>query len=281
MSYEAKVYNVMIASPGDLEEERKVCREVIYDWNAVNSETKKIVLMPTGWETHSSPEMGGTAQGIINDQVLSPSDVLVGIFWTRAGTPTAEHESGTIEEIERHIAAGRLAMIYFSDREVRLSTVNPEQYAKVNAFRESCKSRGLLNNFETVNDFREKFSRHLQIKVNTHKIFSGLNSMPESVLPEIEAPLSIAQSLTREARFILKEVCLDEFEQVSYVCYFGGADLETNNKNLLEGIDSSAMTKWEVGFHQLETKGLISDVVSTGEVFKLTTKGREVASLLK
>lgn len=280
MSYEAKVYNLMIASPGDVEEERKICREVIYDWNVVNSKTKKIVLMPTGWDTHSSPEMGGTAQSIINDQVLSSCDVLVGIFWTKAGTPTAEHESGTIEEIERHIAAGRLTMIYFSDREVRISAVNPEQYAKVKAFRERCKLRGLLYSFDTVSDFRDKFSRHLQIQVNTHETFSGLSSTSESIVPEIEAPLAIAQSLTREARFILKEVCLDECEQVSYVCYFGGADLETNNKNLLEGIDSSAMTKWEVGFHQLETKGLISDVVSTGEVFKLTTKGREVASLI-
>ncbi|MFH4621427.1 hypothetical protein [Vibrio furnissii] len=59
MSFEAKVFNVMIASPGDVSSERAIIRDVIYEWNAVHSETRNIVLLPVGWETHSSPEMGG------------------------------------------------------------------------------------------------------------------------------------------------------------------------------------------------------------------------------
>lgn len=68
MSYTATVYNVMIASPSDVSEERVICREVIHEWNVVHSEKDGIVLMPLGWDTHSSPAMGDRPQEIINKQ---------------------------------------------------------------------------------------------------------------------------------------------------------------------------------------------------------------------
>ena len=44
MSYDAKVFNVMIASPSDVESERSIVREVIYEWNAVHSEREKYCI---------------------------------------------------------------------------------------------------------------------------------------------------------------------------------------------------------------------------------------------
>jgi len=57
MSYNAIVFNVMIASPGDVASERSIIREVIYEWNVVHSKDRNIVLLPIGWESHSSPEI--------------------------------------------------------------------------------------------------------------------------------------------------------------------------------------------------------------------------------
>ena len=48
----------MIASPGDVAEERDLIRTVIHDWNDVNAETSNVMLAAVGWETHSSPELG-------------------------------------------------------------------------------------------------------------------------------------------------------------------------------------------------------------------------------
>ncbi len=62
MSYNAKVYKVSIASPDDVQREREVVRSVLMRWNAINAESKKIILLPIGWETHAEPEMGITAQ---------------------------------------------------------------------------------------------------------------------------------------------------------------------------------------------------------------------------
>ena len=47
-----------------------------------------MILMPVGWDTHASPEMGDRAQAIINKQVLKNADLVVAAFWTRLGSPT-------------------------------------------------------------------------------------------------------------------------------------------------------------------------------------------------
>jgi len=71
MPFCANVYRVFIASPGDVEAERKVIREVVAEWNAVNAEKCGLVLMPMGWDTDSSPLMGAHPQVRISQQVLS------------------------------------------------------------------------------------------------------------------------------------------------------------------------------------------------------------------
>jgi hypothetical protein len=168
VSYTAKVFNVMIASPGDVASERAIIRDVIYEWNAVNSSARNIVLMPIGWESHSSPEMGASPQAIINNQILDKCDLLVGVFWTRLGTPTKEHPSGTVEEIEKHIQSDKLAMLYFSGQPVVMESVDLDQYKELQKFKESCQSRGLYESYDSHSDFKDKFYRHLQIKVNQH-----------------------------------------------------------------------------------------------------------------
>lgn len=130
MSYSALVFNVMIASPGDVASERSIIREVIHEWNVVHSRARNIVLLSIGWESHSSPDMGRKPQEIINSQVLDKCDLLVGVFWTRIGTPTNGYASGTVEEIEKHIETGKPAMLYFSSQPVVLDTVDLNQISE-------------------------------------------------------------------------------------------------------------------------------------------------------
>ncbi len=131
MAYKATVMPVMIASPGDVAEEREIARKVIHDWNDVNSQRSKVMLAAVGWDSHSSPELGERPQELINKRILKDCDILVGVFWSRLGTPTGKSNSGTIEEIEEHVAAGKPAMIYFSSRPVEPNSVDPDQYNQV------------------------------------------------------------------------------------------------------------------------------------------------------
>src|ERR1700716_3442973 len=114
MSYASTVFNVLIASPGDVNAERDLAREVVYEWNASHSRSRKIVLQPIGWETHSHPTMGDRAQSILNEQILKDADLVVAIFWTRIGTPTGEAPGGSVEELQRHMTENKPAMVYFS-----------------------------------------------------------------------------------------------------------------------------------------------------------------------
>ncbi|MBH5370953.1 hypothetical protein [Bradyrhizobium glycinis] len=65
---------------------------------------------------------------MINDRVLKDWDLLVGIFWTRLSTPTGTSASGSVEEIEKHIAAGKPATAYISNTPVALNSIDLAQY---------------------------------------------------------------------------------------------------------------------------------------------------------
>jgi len=151
----------MIASPGDVSAERQAIQSIIHRWNSLYADDRKTVLIPVTWETHSTPEMGGRAQSIINRQVLEKCDLLVAVFWTRLGSPTGESPSGTVEEIRKHLAAGKPAMIYFSEKPVELGSVDLTQYAALKTFRVECEQSGLIATYSSLPDFADTFSRHL------------------------------------------------------------------------------------------------------------------------
>lgn len=163
MAYLATVIPVIIASPADVREERDIIRSVIHDWNDVHAASSGIMLAPVGWETHASPELGARPQALINSRVLKDCDLLVGVFWTRLGTPTGKAASGTVEEINEHLAAGKPAMIYFSSRPVAPESLDVEQYAEVSSFKEHCRELGLIETFDDATEFREKFRKQLQL----------------------------------------------------------------------------------------------------------------------
>jgi hypothetical protein len=169
--YRAKVFNVMLASPGDVATERRMARDAIHEWNSIHSESRSIVLMPVGWETHSSPLVGDRPQAIINEQVLLRSDLLVAIFWTRLGTATGEAASGTVEEIEKHIGCGRPAMLYFSAVPVIPDSVDFAQFRALQEFKNNIALRSLFETYESISEFKEKFSRQLAQVLNAHSYF--------------------------------------------------------------------------------------------------------------
>src|ERR1700731_2767221 len=84
------------------------------EWNALDGEAESVVLLPVAWETHATPRSGVRPQAAINEQLVDQSDILVGMFWTKLGTSTGVAPSGTVEEIERFISAGKPTLLYFS-----------------------------------------------------------------------------------------------------------------------------------------------------------------------
>jgi len=159
--FSCEVLEVLVASPSDLREERRLIPELIHAWNAEHALEMGLMFSPVLWETHSTPEMGERPQAILNRQLADRCDLLIGAFWTRLGTPTGEAPSGTVEEIERFTADGKRVLLYFSSRPVALASVDEEQYANLKAFKAAVREKGLFEEYEDIPELREKLPRHL------------------------------------------------------------------------------------------------------------------------
>lgn len=278
MSYIAQTYSVMIASPGDVAFERAIIRDVIFEWNVVNLITRKIVLLPIGWETHSSPEMGAPPQAIINSQVLDRCDLLVGVFWTRIGTPTDDYASGTVEEIQRHIRTGKPTMLYFSSQPVAMDTADLDQIAKLKDFKDSCRSHGLYESYDSHADFRSKFYRQLQLKLNGNPFFlSDLGGVSDNSVEESKTKIP---EISAEARVLLKEASLDDHGKILYLRYIGGTSIQTNGKNVISSNERREIATWEHALDELLTLNLIIERGQKGEVFELTNRGYQIAEMI-
>ena len=44
--YNAKVFHIMIGAPSDINEEVAIVKETVHNWNDLNSERERIVLLP-------------------------------------------------------------------------------------------------------------------------------------------------------------------------------------------------------------------------------------------
>ncbi len=280
VSYDAKVYNVMIASPGDVASERNIVREILYEWNTVNSMQRNMVLLPLTWETHMSPEMGTSPQEIINKRILNKCDLLVGVFWTRVGTATGGYASGTVEEIEKHLKSGKPTMLYFSNQPVHPDTVDTQQIGKLKDFKKSCQKRGLCEAYDSYSDFKQKLYRQLQIKINQDGYFRVVDQNLE--IPTVVRPSeSNVVALSHEGRVLLKEASMDEHGAIIHVKTLGGTTIQTNGKNMVAYNDPRDIAKWESALNELITAKLIVDQGYKGELFDLTDLGYRMADTIE
>jgi hypothetical protein len=165
MAYNARVFRILIASPSDVQQEREAAVRVIQRWNDLYSNTRGVVILPVRWETHTAPEFNVRPQEAINLQIVDDADLVVGIFWTRIGTPTGEAASGTVEEIERVAQAGKQVMLYFSQAPMNPYEVESRQMAKVKSFRENVQTNARIETFTSLLDFQDKFADHLEMRI--------------------------------------------------------------------------------------------------------------------
>jgi nucleoside 2-deoxyribosyltransferase len=163
MPYSATVFNVLIASPSDVPNERQAIAESLHEWNALHAESTGKVLLPVMWESHSAPSMGDRPQGIINELVVKSCDMLIGAFWTRLGSPTGVEDSGTVEEIKWFLKQQKPVMLYYSDAPVQPSKIDKNQLDKLEEFKKSIRKQGIQEDYSSVDELKTKLSRHLTI----------------------------------------------------------------------------------------------------------------------
>jgi hypothetical protein len=251
-------------------------RSAIEEWNTIHSADRHLILQSLGWETHSTPYMGDRPQAIINKQVLQGCDLLIAMFWTRLGSPTGKASSGTVEEIEEHLRNGKPVMLYFSNAPVRLDSVDDTQYKALKEFRASCEQRGLVESFDSIDEFREKIRRQLPqtiIRVYCGAAQTGVDAQ----LPK--EPL--APNMTDAAKSLLVEAAKDRNGTILRIEASTGLVVQTNRKQFVEQGNVRNEALWKAAIRELVNLGLLEQYDERGDVFQRTFSGHEVAGRLK
>lgn len=168
MTSQATVYRILIAAPNDVIAEQRAIQEMISSWNTKYSAKMKAVFLPVLLEAQMVQEMNDRPQVLLKNQVIKDCDILIGIFWTRIGPDAALAESITIKVINDFLKSGKAVMIYLSSAPAVPGSVDLKQYGILMKFMDEFLKQGLVINYDSIGDFREKIS--MQIISNMLKI---------------------------------------------------------------------------------------------------------------
>jgi len=200
---DSKIVKILVASPSDVDEERLIVEQVIEDWNTRNSAKQQLTLMAVLWEKHAAPENtgdGGGPQPRITRQIVDDCDCAIGIFWNRIGTPTVFAEGGAVEEVHRMLTIlKRPVMVYFSNAPIARKKFEKEQVDKLDAFKKSMQSDGLIWEYDSTVDFRIMLTRHLDLNIDDW-FFSSIPLKTQ--LPTVELLRRYQATLKHELGYI-------------------------------------------------------------------------------
>ena len=167
MPIKTQTYRVLIASPSDLTEERHAAAQAIHAWNSEHVAAESVVLLPVMWETHATPQSCLRPQEAINHQLVQQCDMLIGMFWTKLGTSTGVAESGTVEEINQFVAAGKPALLYFSSRPIDPNRIDTKQLKKLRKFKEATYKNALIGTFNSIGNLKRTLQSDLLRQVRS------------------------------------------------------------------------------------------------------------------
>ncbi len=137
-------------------------KEVLH-FNNFFGRSNNIIVRTRHWSKDSYSEFGNPPQELLNKQIVDSSDLALGVFWTRFGTPTENYGSGTEEEIERMLAMGKQVFLYFLDKPVCPSQINQEQYKKIQTFMNKHKNEGIFFSVPDEKTLANKFRENLEL----------------------------------------------------------------------------------------------------------------------
>ena len=165
---------IVVASPSDVQDERKALERVVKRLNRVVSVRvdPELRLEVVGWEDAYPGFHPEGPQGLIDTFLrINESDFLVGIFWKRFGTPVKDAKSGTEKEILTAYKAWKKKrhpqiMIYFNQQPFMPGTTEEaEQMVQVQKFKEEFPEEGLLWKYTGWEEFEKEVYDHLMQQI--------------------------------------------------------------------------------------------------------------------
>ncbi|PKP17215.1 MAG: hypothetical protein CVU05_15940 [Bacteroidetes bacterium HGW-Bacteroidetes-21] len=167
-------YKLFIASPSDLNEDRKAIDEVIHELNLTFGQQNNLVLELLKWETHSAPGISEKhPQELINKDIGSTYDLFIGLMWLKFGTPTSIAGSGTEEEFynaycrfEEHPNSLQILFYFNNSLPKSLQDINPQELDKINNFKKKIGDEKVLYwNYNTTEQLQSFLRIHIPKRI--------------------------------------------------------------------------------------------------------------------
>ena len=118
-----KAIRIVVVYPGDVKPEREILTAVVAEVNHTLSSVHRPLILELGaWDTDSYPgfHLDG-AQGLIDSVLdIAHSDIVIGIFWKRFGTPVKGAGSGVEHELVQAYESWQCSGPHFLDKKKAL-----------------------------------------------------------------------------------------------------------------------------------------------------------------
>lgn len=211
-------YDLLLSCPGDVIGYLDAIKDSVANFNRVFGVINNIEVVTKHWSTDSYPQSGDKPQELLNKQFVYGCDAAVAIFWSRFGSPTDKYGSGTEEEIEEMLSAGKQVFMYFLDKEVSLSEINIEQYKKVQDFKDKYKDKGIYFVVKNEHELQQLFTNHLGLHflpIITGKSDSKITKNPMPLL-KIRDASDFSNDIFQVHKFSLNEskFIFDRLEEI-------------------------------------------------------------------
>ena len=195
-----KIIKCLIASPGDVTQERDICETVFEELNRELGSVLNFRIESVRWEKDAHAGCGEYGQEVINRQIDDLYDLFLGIMYSRFGTPTPVAGSGTEEEF--NIAYSKKQegkvddiLFYFNSAPIPQSILDPDQYKKVNEFKKRLEELKIFYKSYDGTDafrdflrqeltlyFRQRFAKKKKNVKSNDKLSKNLMSQNEAIV---------------------------------------------------------------------------------------------------
>lgn len=155
---------IFISCPGDIKAELDSIRLIVEEVNKTSGRQNSYFIETLNWTTDTYTQVGEDPQDVINSQLESEYDILVGLMWLCFGTPTKRDKSGTVEEINRAIKAGnKELLLYFKTTPPEnINSLDLEQLTNIREFKKELSQNGVLyKEYNSIEAFESLFRINL------------------------------------------------------------------------------------------------------------------------
>jgi len=172
-------------------------------------------------------------------------------------------------------------MLYFSSNPLSPDNIYRDQYEKLQDFKDDCSQKGLVVNYNSIDEFKEKFRNQLTLKINDNKYFhqeieTDLIDV-DFIYPDNDSSIELSD----KAKELLLEAAASRDGTLIKTYSNEGLSIQTNNKYFHSGRDPRVEASLEEAMEQLCEYELLNDKGYQDEVFGITAKGYKFADNLK